>query len=227
MDLIKKSVATRLRPSCNSAGSPSAPPARPARRSILGDAEKVARGFLEDDKTKLAWNLPRVLMAEEPGQAAAQHAADRRPDDPARRQADGRSGRRGRRHGLSHHARPAPMPRFRRRCRNCSRAARMAERVDAHAMQPFYTGLLAARLRADRQDRREGDAVVDRALTARCAAVAMRLTTAINSGVVCARTPATKIKRLPTHYHHRARAAAGRTPVREGPFSWTICCVSS
>jgi histidine phosphotransferase ChpT len=28
----------------------------------LGDAEAVARGFLEDDKTKLAWNLPRVLL---------------------------------------------------------------------------------------------------------------------------------------------------------------------
>jgi len=28
----------------------------------LGDAESVARGFLEDDKTKLAWNLPRVLL---------------------------------------------------------------------------------------------------------------------------------------------------------------------
>jgi histidine phosphotransferase ChpT len=27
-----------------------------------GDAEKISRGFLEDDKTKLAWNLPRVLM---------------------------------------------------------------------------------------------------------------------------------------------------------------------
>ena len=28
-----------------------------------GDAEQISRGFLEDDKTKLAWNLPRVLMA--------------------------------------------------------------------------------------------------------------------------------------------------------------------
>ena len=28
----------------------------------LGDAQTVARGFLEDDKTKLEWNLPRVLM---------------------------------------------------------------------------------------------------------------------------------------------------------------------
>lgn len=27
----------------------------------LGDAQTTARGFLEDDKTKLAWNLPRVL----------------------------------------------------------------------------------------------------------------------------------------------------------------------
>jgi histidine phosphotransferase ChpT len=28
----------------------------------LGDAQTVARGFLEDEKTKLAWNLPRILM---------------------------------------------------------------------------------------------------------------------------------------------------------------------
>jgi histidine phosphotransferase ChpT len=27
-----------------------------------GDAENMARGFLEDDKTKLAWNLPRTLQ---------------------------------------------------------------------------------------------------------------------------------------------------------------------
>jgi histidine phosphotransferase ChpT len=29
----------------------------------LGDAEKVARGLLADDKTKITWNLPRELMA--------------------------------------------------------------------------------------------------------------------------------------------------------------------
>jgi len=27
-----------------------------------GDAETLSRGFLEDDKTKLAWNLPRALL---------------------------------------------------------------------------------------------------------------------------------------------------------------------
>ena len=26
----------------------------------LGDAEKVTRGLMEDDKTKIAWNLPRA-----------------------------------------------------------------------------------------------------------------------------------------------------------------------
>lgn len=29
----------------------------------LGDAETISRGFLEDEKTKLAWNLPRALLA--------------------------------------------------------------------------------------------------------------------------------------------------------------------
>jgi histidine phosphotransferase ChpT len=28
----------------------------------LGDAENVARGFIEDEKVKLAWNLPRALL---------------------------------------------------------------------------------------------------------------------------------------------------------------------
>src|SRR5207302_5843516 len=28
----------------------------------LGDAQGVARGFLEDGKTRLAWNLPRELL---------------------------------------------------------------------------------------------------------------------------------------------------------------------
>jgi len=28
----------------------------------LGDAENMARGFIEDDKVRLAWNLPRLLL---------------------------------------------------------------------------------------------------------------------------------------------------------------------
>jgi len=62
LELIKKSVKTasaRLqfcRLAFGAAGSAGA-------QIDLGDAEKVARGFLEDDKTRLAWNLPRLLLA--------------------------------------------------------------------------------------------------------------------------------------------------------------------
>jgi histidine phosphotransferase ChpT len=62
MDLIKKSVrqaSAKLqfcRIAFGAAGSAGA-------QIDLGDAEKVARGFLEDDKTSIAWNLPRLLMA--------------------------------------------------------------------------------------------------------------------------------------------------------------------
>jgi histidine phosphotransferase ChpT len=61
LDLIKKSATTasaRLqfcRIAFGAAGS--------AGASIdTGDAEGVARGMMEDDKTKLKWSLPRVLL---------------------------------------------------------------------------------------------------------------------------------------------------------------------
>jgi len=62
LDLIKRSAATAsaklqfCRIAFGAAGSAGA-------QIDLGDAEKVARGFLEDDKTKIAWNLPRALVA--------------------------------------------------------------------------------------------------------------------------------------------------------------------
>jgi histidine phosphotransferase ChpT len=62
LDLIKKSArqaSARLqfsRLAFGAAGSIGA-------QIDLGDAESVARGFLEDDKTKLVWQLPRILMA--------------------------------------------------------------------------------------------------------------------------------------------------------------------
>ncbi len=61
MDLIKKSAnkaSAKLqfcRIAFGAAGSAGA-------QIDLGDAQTVARGFLEDEKTKLAWNLPRILM---------------------------------------------------------------------------------------------------------------------------------------------------------------------
>jgi histidine phosphotransferase ChpT len=61
LDLIKKSAGTAsaklqfCRIAFGAAGSAGA-------QIDLGDAEKTARGFLEDDKTKLVWNLPRALL---------------------------------------------------------------------------------------------------------------------------------------------------------------------
>ena len=61
LELIKKSARTasaRLqfcRLAFGAAGSATA-------QIDLGDAEKMARGFIEDDKTKLTWNLARAYM---------------------------------------------------------------------------------------------------------------------------------------------------------------------
>ena len=61
LELIKKSAKTasaRLqfcRLAFGAAGSPTA-------QIDLGDAQNMARAFIEDDKTKLTWNLPRVLL---------------------------------------------------------------------------------------------------------------------------------------------------------------------
>ena len=61
LDLIKKSSNTAsaklqfCRIAFGAAGSAGA-------QIDLGDAEKIARGFFEDDKTKIAWNLPRLLL---------------------------------------------------------------------------------------------------------------------------------------------------------------------
>jgi histidine phosphotransferase ChpT len=61
MELIKKSAANAsaklqfCRIAFGAAGSAGA-------QIDTGDADKVARGFFEDDKTKLAWNLPRALL---------------------------------------------------------------------------------------------------------------------------------------------------------------------
>jgi histidine phosphotransferase ChpT len=61
LDLIKKSARTAAaklqfcRLAFGAAGSAGA-------QIDSGDAEKVTRGLIEDDKTKIAWNLPRVLL---------------------------------------------------------------------------------------------------------------------------------------------------------------------
>ena len=61
LDLIKKSANTAsaklqyCRIAFGAAGSAGS-------QIDTGDAESISRGFLEDEKTKLAWNLPRVFL---------------------------------------------------------------------------------------------------------------------------------------------------------------------
>ena len=157
----------------------------------LGDAETMARAFIEDDKVKLAWNLPRAAVGEKSGQAPAQYADHRRPGYPARRQLDGRSDGRGREPWPSRSPRPASMPSSRRRCRRCWRARPAPKRSTPMAFSrsipacwPGACGLAATMAT-------EGDAVVVQRETRRLLG---QLTVAL-----CGQLPAlsaTKIKRF-------------------------------
>jgi len=172
LDLIKKSARTasaRLqfcRIAFGAAGSATA-------QVDLGDAENVARGFIEDDKIKLSWNLSSALLPKNRVKLllnmilVAAHSIPRggivavEGDGPPEAMTFKISAR-----GLNAripHAVPALLAGFPDR-----------GVVDAHAIQPFYTGLLgragglAVSIEAD------GDAIVvaARAMTAPASAVA-------------------------------------------------------
>jgi histidine phosphotransferase ChpT len=108
----------------------------------LGDAETVARGFLEDDKTRLKWNLPRALLPKNRVKLVLNMlivAAQTVPRggsltlDPI---GEGeRAGFRVVANGLNARI-PQAIP-------GLLSGATAAQSVDAHAIQPFYTGLLA------------------------------------------------------------------------------------
>ncbi len=140
LDLIKKSVKTasaRLqfcRIAFGAAGSAGA-------QIDLGDAEKVARGFLEDDKTKLDWKLPRVLLAKNRVKLLlnmlliAGQAIPRGGTLSAEPVGSGETmGFRIVASGLNARV-PQAVPGL--------LAADPGGHVDAHAIQHFYTGLLA------------------------------------------------------------------------------------
>src|SRR3954464_14701643 len=140
LDLIRKSAKTasaRLqfcRLAFGAAGSAGA-------QIDVGDAQAMARGHLEDDKTKLVWNLPRVLLPKNrvklllnmlivAGQGIPRGGM--LTVDPLgkgesmsfRITAAGLNGR------VPPHARELL-------------AGTPKEPIDAHAIQPFYTGMLA------------------------------------------------------------------------------------
>ena len=160
LDLIKKSAksaSARLqfcRLAFGAAGSAGA-------EIDLGDAENMARGFIEDGKVKLAWNLPRLLLPKNrvklllnmliiAGQAIPRGGmltVDPVGTGPAmsfRITATGLNARV-----------PQAVPGL--------LASSSADSVDAHAVQPFYTGLLARSCGLTVTLAAEGEAIVVRA----------------------------------------------------------------
>ncbi len=141
LDLIKKSAiqaSARLqfcRLAFGAAGSAGA-------EIDLGDAEGVARGFIEDDKTTLGWHLPRVLLAKNRVKLLLNLLLLATQIIPRGGtimvDANGEEDRMGFRISASGlnaripHAVPALVS-----------GETAAETIDAHAIQPFYAGLLA------------------------------------------------------------------------------------
>jgi len=140
LDLIRKSARTasaRLqfcRIAFGAAGSAGA-------EIDVGDAEKVARGFIEDDKVKLAWNLPRLLLPKNrvklllnllliAGQAIPR--GGQLTVDPVGEGAG--MGFRITATGVNARVPPAQA---------LFNGSGAVQTIDAHTIQPYYTGLLA------------------------------------------------------------------------------------
>ena len=159
MDLIKKSARTAsaklqfCRIAFGAAGSAGA-------QIDTGDAEKVTRGLMEDDKTKIGWNVPRVLMPKNrvklllnmllmAGQSIPR--GGQLVVDPV---GEGDTlGFRITATGLNARV-PQAMAGL------VAGAPAEGHTVDAHAIQPFYTGLLAKSCGLTVAMAAEGEAVV-------------------------------------------------------------------
>jgi len=141
LDLIKKSAhqaSAKLqfcRLAFGAAGSAGA-------QIDLGDAEKVARGLLEDNKTTLVWNLPRELLAKNRVKlvlnmlliaASAVSRGGTLTVDP-RAAGEGSSGYVVTAAGLNARLNPAVAELL---------SGSPTHAVDAHAIQPLYAGMLA------------------------------------------------------------------------------------
>jgi len=158
MDLIKKSARTAsaklqfCRLAFGAAGSAGA-------QIDTGDAEKVTRGLLEDDKTKLGWNLPPALLAKNRVKlllnmlllaAQAIPRGGQLTVDPLG--AGETMGFRVTAAGLNARV-PQAIPAL-------LAGPPSAPAVDAHAIQPVYTGLLAQSCGLSVAMTSEGDTVV-------------------------------------------------------------------
>lgn len=123
-----------------------------------GDAENVARGFIQDDRTTLTWTAPRVLLPKNQVKLLlnllliAQTAVPRGGTIAVTLTVDGEQGTfKVAAKGLNAripHAVPALL-----------KGEPESGTVDAHAIQPFYTGLIARAAKMDVTLSIEGDTV--------------------------------------------------------------------
>ena len=159
LDLIKKSARTAsaklqfCRIAFGAAGSAGA-------QIDTGDAEKVARGMLEDEKTKIGWNLPRALLPKNRVKLLlnmlliAGHAIPRGGQMTVDPVGEGETmGFRVVANGLNARV-PQAMPGL------LTGEPTGGHTVDAHAIQPFYAGMLARNCGLAVAFAIEGDAVV-------------------------------------------------------------------
>ena len=155
LDLIKKSAQTAsaklqfCRLAFGAAGSAGA-------QIDLGDAEKVARGMLADDKTKITWNLPRELMPKNRVKLLLNMlliavGAIPRGGTIAVDPVDEGKGFRISAAGMNARIAEATVELL---------AGSPERQVDAHAIQPLYTGILARDCGLALSAAVEGEAVV-------------------------------------------------------------------
>jgi histidine phosphotransferase ChpT len=157
LDLIKKSAGTAsaklqfCRIAFGAAGSAGA-------QIDSGDAEKVARGFLEDEKTKLDWQLPRLLLPKNRVKLLLNMLLIAAQAVPRGGQLKVNPVGEGETMGFTVAATGtnAKVP------PNASLLSGEAgeEALDAHRIQPFYAGLLARACGLTASAGLEGDAVV-------------------------------------------------------------------
>ncbi len=155
LDLIKKSArsaSARLqfcRLAFGAAGSAGA-------QIDTGDAEKVTRGLIEDDKIKITWNLPRELRPKNQVKlllnmllvaAGAIPRGGTLTVDPV----ESSPGFRIAAVGLNARVTPTTVELL---------AGAPGQTVDAHGIQPFYTGILARDCGLTVSAAAEGEAVV-------------------------------------------------------------------
>jgi len=158
MDLIKKSAKTAsaklqfCRIAFGAAGSAGA-------QIDTGDAEKVARGMLEDEKTKISWNLPRALLPKNRVKLllnmllVAGHSIPRGGTMAVDSVGEGETmGFKVTASGMNARV-PQAMP-------GLLTGEPNGHSVDAHAIQPFYAGLLARNCGLSVALANEGEAIV-------------------------------------------------------------------